>query len=107
MADFTIGQGARRPILYATLTQAGEPLDLTGASSVTFRGRLQDGTTVFSGTCTIITAADGEVSYSWAANDTATPGTYIVEFSITWSTGITQTIPTDRVATLLVRNAAT
>lgn len=107
MADFTIGQGDRRPVLTATLTQAGEPLDLTGASGVVFRGVLQDGTTAFTGSCTVTSAADGEVSYTWGANDTATAGLYLCEFVITWSTGVTQTIPTHRQATLLVKQANT
>jgi hypothetical protein len=106
MADFSIGQGDRRPILTATLTQAGEPLNLTGASGVVFRGRLQDGTTAFTGSCTITGASTGDVSYTWGASDTATPGLYICEFVITWSTGVTQAIPTHRRATLLITDAA-
>lgn len=107
MADFYIGQGARRPVLGATLTDANGPVNLTSASSITFRGRLMDGTTTFSGSAVADAPAAGHVTYSWGANDTATPGTYMVEFSVTWSTGITQTFPTDRVMTLEVRDAAT
>ena len=107
MADFYIGQNARRPSIGVTLMDATGPVNLTGASSVTIRGRLQDGTTTFSGTATADVPAAGHVTYAWAANDTATPGTYIVEWSVTWSTGITQTFPTDRVFTVEIRDAAT
>lgn len=107
MADFSIGQGNRRPVLTATLTQSGEALDLTGASGVVFRGVLQNGTTAFTGSCTITGASTGDVSYTWGANDTAIPGLYVCEFVVTWSTGITQSIPTHRRATLLVTAAAT
>ena len=115
MADFSIGQGDQRPVLTATLTQAGEPLDLTSAVSVAFRGRLQDGTTAFSGTCTITGASTGDVSYTWGVNDTAVPGTYIIEFVVTWVAAVVgppavaakvQTIPTHRRATLLITDTA-
>jgi hypothetical protein len=107
MADFYIGQDARRPTLVVNLLDAQGNVNLTGASSVTFRMRLQNGTTAVTGTATVTQAAQGEVTYAWAANDTATPGTYIAEWSVTWSTGVTQTFPTDRVFTILVRDKAT
>lgn len=102
MADFTIGQGARRPTIPAQLTESGQPINLTGASSVTLRALLPDGTTAITGTCTIDAASTGEVSYAWAANDTDTPGLYRLQFVITWSAGVTQALPTHRNATLLV-----
>jgi len=115
MADYSIKQGARRPVLTATLTEAGEPLDLTGAVSVAFRGRLQDGTTTFTGSCTVTNATTGEVTYAWGANDTAVPGTYIVEFVVTWVAAvvgppavaaITQIVPSYRQRTLDVLDNA-
>lgn len=107
MADFYIGQGARRPNLVANLMDATGPVNLASASSVTFRMRLQNGTTTVSGSCTVSSPAEGEVTYSWGASDTATPGVFIAEFSVTWTTGVTQTFPTDRVLTVEVRDAAT
>lgn len=106
MADLYMVQGDRRPILAATLTQGGEAINLTGASGVVFRGRLQNGTTVFTGSCSIVSAAAGTVTYTWGASDTATPGIYIVEFVITWSTGVTQSIPSHRTRTLEIRDTA-
>jgi hypothetical protein len=107
MADFYIGQDARRPTIVVNLLDAQGYVNLTGASSTTFRMRLQDGTTAISGTATVSQASTGEVTYAWGASDTATPGEYIAEWSVTWSTGITQTFPTDRVFTVLVRDKAT
>lgn len=106
MADFYIGQGARRPTLVVNLLDANGPVNVTG-KTVTFRMKLQDGTTAISGSATVSNGATGEVTYSWGASDTATPGTYIAEWSVTWDTGITQTFPTDRVFTVLVRDTAT
>jgi hypothetical protein len=106
MADAYVMQGARRPILGMTLVDANGPVNLTSASSIAFRGRLQDGTTVFSGSATADSPAAGHITYTPGANDFATPGTYIVEAVVTWDTGITQGFPTDRIATLLVRDAA-
>ena len=116
MADFVMGQGARYPILTATLTEDGNALNLASAVSVEFRGRRPNGTTVFSGACTVTSAIDGEVSYAWGANDTAVPGIYIIEFVITWVAAdagppavaaYTQSIPSNRAASLLVRESAT
>lgn len=106
MADVYMMQGARRPVIGMTLVDSDGPVNLTGASSITFRGRLQDGTTTFSGSATADLPALGHITYSPATNDFATPGLYIVEAVVTWSTGVTQGFPTDRVATLLVRDAA-
>jgi hypothetical protein len=107
MADYSIVQGARRPTLTATLIDAtGTAINLTGATGVTFRGAQMDGTTVFSGSCTVTSAADGEVSYAWASADTAVPGLYRVEFVITWSTGITEVVPSDVTRTLQIKDAA-
>jgi len=117
MADFTMGQGSRRPTLAATLTENGSPLDLTDAEAVTFRGRRPDGTTVFSGACTVdVDPETGKVTYAWGVADTATPGLYNVDFLVTWVDAVvgppavpavTQTIPTNRRAVLEIRQAST
>lgn len=104
MADFAIGQGDRRPVLTAQLLENGVGIDLSSASGVTVKGVRADGTTGWSGACTIVTASTGNVSYSWAAGDTDEPGDYRVTFVIDWGSSIHQTIPTAR--TSIVRVAA-
>jgi len=110
MAEFTMAVGSRRPsISYVLRDDAGQVIDLTaGVTGVTFRGAQTNGTTVFSGACTITTAAAGLVNYAWGANDTAIAGIYRVQFVITWTAGtLLQVVPTNRTLTLSVVEATT
>lgn len=102
MPAFVIGQGDRRPTLTATLTQDGDAIDLTAASGVELRALKSDGTTGFSGSCTITGASTGDVSYAFAAGDTASPGDYRLAFVIDWGSSIYQTVPTSQSSTLRV-----
>lgn len=102
MADFTIGQDDRKPDLTATLLENGEAMNLTGASGVTLYALKADGTTGFTGACTIVSAALGKVKYSFAAGNTANPGDYRLAFVIDWGSSVYQTVPTARSALLRV-----
>lgn len=105
MADFTIKRNDRLPKLRATLQQ-GSPataIDLTSAVSVkAIFKQVSPGIASFNGACSIITASAGIVEYAWGATDTQTSGTYNGEFEITWSTGVTETVPNDSYFTLTI-----
>lgn len=107
MADFTIGQGDRKPDLTATLMENGQAINLASASGVTLRATQADGTTGFTGSCTLTSAAAGKVTYSFAANDTDTPGDYRLAFIIDWGSSVYQTVPTARTAILRVTSTFT
>lgn len=90
-------KGDRAPALtLQALDLAGDPLDLTGATSPVFLMRLlgASANTVDRATATVVDASTGVVSYSFAAADVDTPGTYRAEFEVTLS-GLPLTIPGD------------
>lgn len=95
MGEFNIKVGDRLPVLEAQLLDGnGEPVDLTTATTVAFRMRAQGSDTpLFTTNCVIISPADGQVEYRWAAGNTATAGPYDGEFVVTWNDTRVQTIP--------------
>lgn len=101
MADFTIKQNDTWPPLTATLKgDGGAAIDLTEASAVRILLK-SDTVTVKTGPVDITDAPNGKISYEWEGAegedpaDTGTPGTYKMEFEITWATGKVQSIPND------------
>jgi hypothetical protein len=88
---FEIKRGDRRPRYRVQLTSDGDPVDLTGVTSVRFI--MKTGSTIkVDEAADIITAASGIVEYAWAAGDTDTSGDYNVEIELDWS-GEKQTFP--------------
>jgi hypothetical protein len=84
MTDFSIPQDTLLPILTATLTDDTGPINLTGAT-VKFQMRLPGSTVLKVNTnAQIVAAVAGQVSYSWQATDTDTPGVYIGWFLVTY-----------------------
>lgn len=79
-------------------------IDLTDATSVTFKMRLTGttGAPAVTGAMTVTSAASGRVTYEWAAGDTDATGTYDVEFEILWSDGTIETVPNSGYATVIV-----
>lgn len=90
-------KGDRAPALtLQALDLAGDPLDITGATTPVFSMRLLGATTntVDRATATIVDASTGTIRYSWAAVDVDTSGTYLAEFEVSLS-GLPLTIPGD------------
>lgn len=66
--------------------------DLNGATVVAKLRRVHT-TTTMSKTCTITDATNGIVEYQWVAGDTDVPGSYIVEFLVTFAGALPERFP--------------
>lgn len=95
--DFVTKKGDEEPPIEATLEDAdGNPKDLTNADSVSFHMKdPRKDTAKVDKPGSITDAANGEVRYSWDAEDVDTTGEYEAEFEVTWSDGDTETFPKD------------
>jgi hypothetical protein len=92
MSIWFISQGATLPVLSAQLLGGdGQPLwtDPTGVSAKLVMKR---GNTEILNT-PIVVAANGYVSYDWAAGGTAAPGEFASYFWVTFPGGTTERIP--------------
>jgi len=90
---FEIRAGDQRPHYRIQLTGNGDPVDLTGATSVTFlMKRRATGATVVNAAGAFIDRTLGLVEYAWGETDTALPGGYDMKVRIDWS-GEPQTFP--------------
>lgn len=95
MPDFVLKSHDRLPAIRAALSTAGEPVDLTAATGVTFIMKATQGNTVkVNAAATIVSAEEGVVQYEWLAADTDTAGEYIAEWQVVWSGGKKQSFPT-------------
>lgn len=103
MADFHLKVGDREPDLVAKLLDGdGNAENLTGAS-VQFGMRLETSTAAkVDAAATVTDAADGIVTYSWAAADVDTPGRFDAEFVVTLPSGEEKTFPNDRYLDILI-----
>ena len=94
-------QGDTWPAITATLkNKDGTAINLTGAT-VNFHGK-RAGAAEIDAAATVTDAAGGTVSYTLLAADTDIAGEFEIEWEITFATGSTQRVPTDRNDILIV-----
>lgn len=96
---FRITQGDTSPAILSSLTDDGEPVDLSSADTVRFIMEDKYEQIVVdadnnTGNVSIVDAAAGEVEYGFSAADTETVGTYKAEWEVTYDTGAVETFPT-------------
>ena len=92
---WSMKEGDTRPILAATLLAGGDIVDLTSADTVKFTMTDESGSVVIDlAPCAIVSpATNGQVTYAWGADDTATPGLYQGEFKVTWGDSTVERFP--------------
>ena len=99
MADFDLKANDTQPDFTVQLLQAGAAFDMSALSGVactfTMTAVAGGAAKVNKAAMTIDDAANGQISYSWAAADTDTDGTYEAEVEVTWTGGNILTFPTD------------
>ena len=90
----TFVQGDTAPDINAILHEEDDPtsvIDLTSAT-VKFQMRRQDDHRyTVNSSATVVSAPAGSVRYSWGANDLSVPGTYVVQWEVTYPGGRVQT----------------
>ena len=92
----TIKQRDSARLLFDDLSVNGTPLNLATASVALVWLNPATGTATRK-TATIVTAASGSVSYQLTAADVETPGSYLLEWEVTFTDTNTQlTVPTDK-----------
>lgn len=90
---FYIKQNNTLPAYTDTLTDTqNNVVDLTGATVMFHMTNMFAGNVV-NAAAIITNAAAGQVSYSWQSGDTATPGVYSAEWTVTFSGGAQETFP--------------
>ena len=95
--SLTFVQGDTAPDIQAVLHEEDDPtsiLDCSPAyvSGVRFQMRRQDDRRYqVNGAATVLDGPAGKVSYSWGPNDLSVPGTYVVQWEVTYVGGRVQT----------------
>jgi len=95
--SLTFVQGDTAPDIAAVIHEEDNPtvaIDLSSAyvSGVRFQMRRSDDRRYqVNAAATIIDGPTGRVSYSWGANDLSVPGTYVVQWEVTYLGGRVQT----------------
>lgn len=87
----TLVQGNTGPDLYATLKSDGTPLDLTGCDVKLQMRKADDRRFTVNAPADVVDAAAGDVRYTWGTNDLAVPGTYLVQWQVTFPDAKVQT----------------
>src|SRR5512139_1065108 len=92
--SLTFVQGDTAPDITAVIHEEGDiasPVDLTNAA-VRFQMRKSDDKRfTVNASATIDNALAGQVHHSWGANDLSVPGTYLVQWEVTYPGGRIQT----------------
>jgi hypothetical protein len=88
-------QNDQKPAAATVLSDGTNPIDLTNATSVTFKMREMGSSTLKVDAAAVITdAVNGECEYRWVSGDTDSSGTYWAEWQVLWNDGDVQTFPT-------------
>lgn len=99
---FVIKQYDTSPSLKTTLVDSdGLPINLTGASADFIMKDFNNGI-VLNTPMDIVTPLGGVIQYDWAVGDTDVPGTYYIEFKVTYNNGAVETFPNNSNATIVV-----
>lgn len=91
---FYIKAGNTAPAIRVILKYPdGDPVNITGHTSLRFHLRGPDGVNVVDADATANDEAAGDVQYSWSNGDTDTPGLYRAEWEVTYASGKIETFP--------------
>ena len=89
--------GDTKPFLNGTIhdsDDADSPVNLTGCSVVFQMRKADDRRFTVNAAAVVVSAVDGTVRYEWGDNDLNTPGTYLVQFEVTYPDSKVQTTAT-------------
>jgi hypothetical protein len=100
---FYIMQGDDRPLVRGQVRLGGQPVDLTGATA-TFRVQNEAGV-VTELAAAIVSAVSGWLYSTFPKSLSATPGTYLANFVVTWPDGSRMTVPNASHITIVVTDA--
>lgn len=92
--SLTFVQGDTGPDITAIIHEEDLPsevVDLTDCSVKFQMRKSDDHRYTVNAAGTIVNAAAGQVRYSWGPNDLAAPGTYVVQWEVTYPGGRVQT----------------
>ena len=93
---FNIKQIDTSPQIGAILKDgSGNPVDLTAATVRFHMKRIGAASASITSAATIVDEDAGSVKYVWTTGDTATAGTYLAEFQVTYTGGGIETFPND------------
>lgn len=92
--SLTFVTGNMRPSLTGVIHEEGDPTALINLTGCTVRFQMRksdDKRFTVNAAASVVDAAGGEVRYDWAANDLNVPGTYLVQWEVTFPDNKTQT----------------
>ena len=100
---FTIKQNDTSPQIAATLQDGdGSAIDLTSATVKFHMKKIGAATATVDANATILNANTGSVKYAWVSPDTATAGSFLAEFEVTYTNGGIETFPNDQSIAILI-----
>lgn len=99
---FTIKQNDTSPSLRTQLLDADDQaINLTDATVTLVMKDFNNGI-VLNTPMTLVTPVSGIVQYDWVEGDTASTGTFYVEFKVEYASGALETFPNNSNATIVI-----
>lgn len=96
-ADFFIKKNDTTPAITSTLQDAdGNAVNLTGATVKFIMRKKGASSAKVDASATVVTPAEGTVSYTWVTANTDTAGDYEAEWQVTFAGGAVQTFPNSK-----------